>query len=130
MNYVLTLALIFAGLTAGPAVAYSISPKKAMALIKNEKALLIDVREKAELSSGLAQPARWIPTSSFQSRGKRWTDFQEEISKNKNIPIIVYCAVGGRASKVVSHLKRSGYKAYNMGGFRDWKKAALPIKKK
>lgn len=108
--------------------AHSITPQKGAKMVKEQKAIVIDVREKAELKSGMAEPARWVPNSSFKNNGPKWLRFLAEIKKDKKTPILVYCAVGGRASAFVSYLRNNGFTAYNMGGFRDWKVAGLPVK--
>jgi rhodanese-related sulfurtransferase len=40
---------------------------------------------------------------------------------DKNKPVIVYCASGGRAALAGQALKELGYEdVYNLGGFKDW----------
>ena len=85
------------------------------------------MRESEELLSGMVKGAHWVATSKVSSEHQDWTQFL--LSLNKEIEIFVYCAVGGRASRVVKILRNKGFKAKNMGGFSDWAKKGLPVQK-
>ena len=119
---ILALALFTVASLAGQFLA----PKEAQKWMKAENAVLLDVRETGELKAGgMALGAKWIPMSAIKSNSKEWTNFQKRLSKSQKV--IIYCASGGRAGRVESSLKEKGIKAFNMGGFRDWKAAGLPI---
>ena len=105
-----------------------LAPQKAQKWMKSEGAVLLDVREENELKAGgLAEGATWIAMSEIRKGGKRWESFKKNLPKNKKV--IVYCAAGGRASRVGLKLKALGFDFYNLGGFRDWQSAGLPVTK-
>ncbi len=94
--------------------------------IEAGEALLVDVREHMELVRGLAQPARWLPTSEFSRRSEVWLRFVDSLPRDMRI--IVYCAGGVRAGRVADALADLGFVTANLGGFRAWKNAGLPIR--
>ena len=103
-------------------------PKEAVGMVANDFAVIVDVREEDEVrSSGMAAQAQWIPMSKIKGNDKQWLDFLSGVSKDKTL--IFYCAAGGRAGKVASEVAAKGFKAGNMGGFKDWVAAGLPTKK-
>ncbi|MCB0420506.1 MAG: rhodanese-like domain-containing protein [Bdellovibrionales bacterium] len=128
MKFLVLFLFVFVAPLSTWAFENSITPEKGVELVKTKKAIVLDVREADELTSGMAEPARWVPTSSFRSNGPEWKKFLGEMASQKDTPVVVYCAVGGRASTIVRSLRKQGYTAYNMGGFRDWKAAGLPVK--
>lgn len=103
-----------------------ISAQVADTLIKTEHAVLLDIREEDEIASGMAETAIWIPTTRIQNEDPLFTKWLQSLSKNQLV--LVYCAAGGRADRVVTRLVEEGYQAYNVGGFKDWKAAGLPVK--
>ncbi len=105
----------------------SVTPKEAEGMLRNEFAILLDVREADEIKDGMATPAQWVPMTDIEANGPKWNAFISKLSKDKQV--IVYCAKGGRAGKVGRLLTEKGFRAGNMGGFRDWVKAGLPTKK-
>ncbi len=93
--------------------------QKKLAVEKN--ALILDVRTPQEYANGHLQNATTI--NFFD------TDFKEKVNKlDKNKPVYVYCAVGGRSAKATKILQESGFKTvYNLlGGFNGWSAAGLP----
>jgi rhodanese-related sulfurtransferase len=105
----------------------SITAREAMGEARNDFAVLIDVREKDELGNGIAENAIWIPTSKIKAGAPEWKSFLDQTSKDKKL--IFYCAAGGRAGSVAAMAAEAGFKAANMGGFKDWVAAGLPVKK-
>ena len=84
-------------------------------------AILLDVRTPQEYANGHLQNATAI--NFFDA------DFKEKVDKlDKNKPIYVYCAVGGRSAKACKILQESGFKnVYNLlGGWNGWNAAGLP----
>lgn len=84
-------------------------------------AILLDVRTPQEYTNGHLQNATAI--NFFDA------DFKEKVDKlDKNKPIYVYCAVGGRSAKACKILQESGFKnVYNLlGGWNGWNAAGLP----
>ena len=84
--------------------------------------VLIDVREKDEWRAGHAQGAVHL------SRGVLEGEIEAQVP-NVETPIILYCAGGNRSALAADNLQKMGYKnvASLAGGFREWKKAQLPI---
>jgi rhodanese-related sulfurtransferase len=94
--------------------------------MKAGKAILVDVRERDELDAGMAEGARWYPTSSIKSDPDGYRKFVASLPEDRTI--VFYCASGvrsGRAAEIAS--KEMGRKAANLGGFKDWKGAGLPV---
>lgn len=105
----------------------SIEPKEAYGQALNHFAVIIDVREKDELmESGTAEPAQWMPLSEVEANSPRWQEFVKALPKDKKI--ITYCAAGRRSGRVGEKLAALGFEVANMGGFKDWKAAGLPVK--
>jgi rhodanese-related sulfurtransferase len=76
---------------------------------------LIDVRTSEEYSKGFIGEAQNIDYNSI--------DFVNQISKlNKDKPVLLYCAMGGRSSKASKVFKSQGFKKiYDLkGGFLSW----------
>ncbi len=105
----------------------SITPLEATKLIEENSAILVDVRELDEISSGMAKPARWMPLSRMNDGDRLYSDFLSTLPKDKSI--ILYCAAGRRAQRAQSKLESHGYRTYNMGGFSNWLNAKLPTRK-
>lgn len=83
---------------------------------------LIDVRTLNEFNNGYIANAQLID---FTQSGQ----FEIAISKlDKERPVMVYCAVGGRSSKAANILQQKGFKQiYDLtGGFNEWKTANKP----
>lgn len=104
-----------------------VSVKEAATLVKNKKAVLVDVREENEAADGMAEPAQLVPLSDMNSNAPRWQDFIKKLDKNKEV--VVYCRSGHRAGIVGEKLDGLGYKVRNMGGFSAWQSENLPTKK-
>lgn len=104
-----------------------VSPEHAAKLVATGKAVLVDVREPAEWADGgVAGPAVLLPMSDFKGEQKQWKPFLE---KNAGKEIILYCRSGGRSMSVAEELAKKGVKTSNVGAFRDWIAAGLPVRK-
>jgi rhodanese-related sulfurtransferase len=72
-------------------------------------------------------PSEWQQTGVIEGAKRinfNGADFQEQIALlDKNKPVIVYCAAGGRSPKAASMMIKMGFnKVYNYsGGMNDWK---------
>ena len=103
-----------------------ITPADARLLVQKNQALLFDVREKDEVTLGVAEGAKWIPLSKLQASPLEWQKFVSQLPKDR--PVIFYCAGGIRSGYVVEDLENSGWpNALNMGGYSDWVSSRLPI---
>jgi rhodanese-related sulfurtransferase len=127
MKTLILLALLIAAffvvkrVMAGP----SISPEDAARRVAQGTAILIDVREPAEWSSGVAQPA--VLCSLGDLRGDR-TQWKKVLEANKDQELIVYCASGARSGVAASILRKEGFNVVNAGGFSGWRNAGLPVR--
>jgi rhodanese-related sulfurtransferase len=98
-----------------------ISPIEAVKLINHEEALLLDVREDAELSQGRIARAKHIPLSVLKQR-------VEELNKYRGKPVITFCRSGNRSIEASTLLKKNEFeKVFHMkGGLIEWENANLP----
>ena len=120
------LALLFGPVLAWSAEVASVSPQDAAKLVAEGKAVLVDVREAPEWkASGVAAPATLLPKSDLDGEQKQWKPFLEQ---NKGKQILLYCASGGRSKTVAAALADKGLRTANVGGFRDWSRAGLPVR--
>lgn len=96
---------------------------KATRLFNND-ALVLDVREDKEFSSGHIPKAKHIPLGKLSSR-------MQELDKFKSQPILVTCRSGQRSARACSMLKKAGFETvYNQaGGILAWERANLPTTK-
>jgi rhodanese-related sulfurtransferase len=128
LRHILFVAALLApiAVAAGEAGVARISPAEAAAQMRAGKAIVIDVRERDELDAGMAQGARWYPTSSIQSDPGSFEKFIASLPEDQTV--VFYCAAGVRAGKAAEiATKEAGRKAANLGGFKDWKGAGLPV---
>jgi len=120
------LAFIFSAMTSAAADSKKIPAQTAAQLVADGKAVLVDVREPAEVKeSGTAGPAVLLPKSDFDGDQTLWKPFLEQ---NAGKEIILFCRVGGRAAEVCSALGAKGMKVANLGGLKDWTAAGLPTR--
>lgn len=127
MRISLFLFLTLAGLSCGQTSAEAqtkTSPDRFEALLAEDPTVqLIDVRTPEEYKAGHLANARLI---NFHS-----ADFTEQLSTlDKNKPVLVYCAVGGRSGKAADKLNKLGFQeVYDLdGGFNAWKASGNKIK--
>ncbi len=82
---------------------------------QTENEIILDVRTEAETRFGMIEGAVHIDY--------KGDNFREELNKlDKNKPVLVYCAAGGRSSKTASILKELGFKEVHnlLGGYTAW----------
>lgn len=103
----------------------AIAPAEAAQQMKAGKAIVIDVRERSELDAGMAEGARWYPTTSIESDPDAYRKFLASLPEERTL--VFYCASGRRAGAAAEIAKDAGRKAANLGGFKDWKAAGLPV---
>ena len=121
----LALGLAPAALRAGPAVP-AIAPAEAAVQVKAGRAVIVDVRERSELAGGMAQGAHWYPTSSIRSDPEAFQNYLATLPADQTV--VFYCAAGVRAGAAAELASEdAGRKAANLGGFRDWQAAGLPV---
>lgn len=102
-----------------------ISVGEATLLMNRQDALVVDVRETAEWSSGHIPQARHIALGHLDKH-------LSEIDKHKDKPVIVVCASGNRSDAACGRLKKAGFgQAVSLsGGMHAWGDAGLPVTKK
>ena len=120
------LACVSGGMLLWPMIAGGtvshLSPAEATLLMNREDALVLDVRETGEWSSGHITGARHITLAQLDKR-------LSELDKFKEKPIIVVCATGNRSSSACGQLKKHGFgKVYSLGGgIASWRDSSLPL---
>ena len=106
-----------------------ITVPEAAKLVEENKAYLVDVRERDEIiDEGMAKPAKWLAMEEIQVRGTRYEDAIR--TWPTEMPLIFYCASGKRAGIAAGHFKELGYTTSVMGRFKDWTAAGLPTRPK
>jgi rhodanese-related sulfurtransferase len=77
---------------------------------------LVDVRSKAEHSQGRIPGSQHIPLDELASRSS-------ELDKNK--PVLLYCASGGRSGMALRQLRKEGFAqaCHLAGGISAWSQA-------
>ena len=120
------LACVSGGMLIWPLIAGGdvshLTPAEATLLMNREDALVLDVRETGEWSSGHITGARHITLAQIDKR-------LSELDKFKEKPIIVVCATGNRSSSACGQLKKHGFgKVFSLGGgVSSWRDANLPL---
>ena len=101
-----------------------VSTADAVQLINREKAVLIDVSDPEEFAAGHAAGARSVPLANLQAGSN-------DLPKNKQLPLVVVCSNGSRATRAVATLKSLGFDNAKAlaGGLAAWREANLPVEK-
>ncbi len=100
-----------------------ISAKELRAMMdKNEKFVLIDVREKSEFDAGHIKGAKLIPRGILE-----WVLTGR--FKDRNTPIVFYCQTGARSSLSTKVAMELGYKNVKnvRGSIKEWTEAGYEI---
>lgn len=111
-------------LAAANAAVPRIGAAEAKALAEGRRALLVDVRDAAEVqASGKAKGALHVSRGLLEFRADPESPMHDA-AFDRGRTIIVYCASGGRSALAGKTLKDMGYAdVRNLGGFRDWVEA-------
>ncbi|NBR14744.1 MAG: rhodanese-like domain-containing protein [Flavobacteriales bacterium] len=110
----LFLVLIFVGFSVNAQKRLTNAEFKSM--MKDKNAQILDVRTAKEVAEGKIDGSVNIDYFS--------PNFLEKASKlDKNKPVLIYCAAGGRSLSAAKDLKKAGFKkVYDLqGGFDNWK---------
>jgi rhodanese-related sulfurtransferase len=116
------LLFILRTMLAGP----KITPQDALARLKEGNAVLIDVREPTEWTSGVVKEALLLPLSDLRGPRKKWAN---ALKKHNAKDLLLYCRSGFRSKVAVSILAKEGFKATNTGGFSRWSGSGAVIVK-
>lgn len=102
----------------------SLNPNAAVNLMNREKAVVLDVSDSAEFAGGHVVGSKNLPSSEFEAK-------LATTVKNKQLPLILVCPTGLRASRLVGAAKKLGYANAQAlaGGLKAWKEAGLPLEK-
>lgn len=102
-----------------------VSPIQVTQLINRENAVVIDIRDQAEFSTGHILNAVNLSLKELQE-GTR--DFK----KFRNRPVIISCRTGANAGKAAAILKKAGVEqVYRLkGGIAAWQNEKLPLAKR
>ncbi len=103
----------------------AVLPSEAIRMINHEQAVVLDVREPAELKTGKILDSITIPLAKL----KQQTD---KLQKYKSTPVIVVCQSGSRSNRACGILRKQGFESvYNLkGGIMGWTSSNLPLSKK
>jgi rhodanese-related sulfurtransferase len=107
-----------------------IAPADARAMIDRGEAVVIDVRDSAEVEKfGKVPGALNISRGMIEFKADPETPYHDP-ALQKDKPVILYCASGGRSALAGKTLKDFGYRnVLNLGAFKDWAEAGLPVDK-
>ena len=95
----------------------NVSAEEAYKLINDNKELVIlDVRTKEEYDGGHIQGAKLIPVQVLPTK-------VSELEKYKDMPVLVYCASGGRSPRAVDTLANNDFtNIYHLSrGISSWR---------
>ena len=103
----------------------AVSPQQAVMLLNREDAVVVDVRDKKDLSEGLIRGAYHIPFNNLKERAT-------ELSKFKDKTLIIADKMGQHSGMAVKTLAAAGFKNAQRlsGGMVEWRNANLPVAKK
>jgi rhodanese-related sulfurtransferase len=101
-----------------------ITHDQAREMVAKQGALIVDVRDSAELAAGgKVKGALHVPRGSLEFKADDTTSYHDK-NFSRERPVILYCAAGSRAALAGKALKDMGYKhVFNLGGFKDWAEA-------
>jgi rhodanese-related sulfurtransferase len=101
-----------------------VAPEAAVQLMNREKAVVIDISEAADFSTGHVVGSKNIPLGELEAK-------LPGVVKNKGLPLILVCQTGARSIRAVAIAKKLGYEQAKSlgGGLVAWKRASLPVEK-
>jgi rhodanese-related sulfurtransferase len=104
-----------------------VTAEEAHELISGRDALLLDVRDTAEVTSGgKLKGALNVSRGMLEFRADSGTSYHNP-EMRQDRPVVVYCASGGRSALAAKTLQEMGYtEVYNLGGFKDAVDAGFP----
>ena len=111
------MSILRVGLSAVSCAQNRVSQTEFKKLMKDPSAQIVDVRTSKEVAEGKIAGSMNIDyfSASFIATA------QKKLDKNK--PVLVYCAAGGRSASAAKDLKKAGFKkVYDLeGGYDAWK---------
>jgi len=105
-----------------------ISPAQAFALISEQDALIVDVRDPQEVeATGKIAGAVNISRGMLEFRADPESQYHDA-RFDRSRPTILYCASGGRSALGAKVLKDMGFEhVFNLGAFKAWVEDGLPV---
>jgi rhodanese-related sulfurtransferase len=97
---------------------------EAKATVKSGAAVLVDIREPGEWTTGVAKQAALLPFSDLRGAQAQWRGFLE---KHRGRKLLLYCHSGSRSGLAAAQLRGEGFDCVNVGSLRDWDRAGWPI---
>jgi phage shock protein E len=114
----LTLLAAPACTHAGEATADESTPALARRLVREQGALLLDVRSAAEFESGHVEGAKLVPHDEV---GGRIDEIAGWLDGDRSRPIVVYCRSGKRSKNAKQTLEQAGFtQVVDLGGMSSW----------
>lgn len=111
----------------------AVDAAEAVRAVTSGSALLIDVREEAELQSGRAKGALNLPLSGLdQTADPKSGRFDKRLAKARKAgqPIYLYCASGMRSGRAADFLRGHGFEAvHNLGTLKTWQEGGGQIRR-
>ncbi len=100
----------------------SINPSELTLLINRENALVVDISPLANFEQGHIPGARHVAMSQFDPENK-------DLSKARDLPVIVVCRTGQTAKGAASRLVKAGFTRVHLlhGGMASWRQANMPM---
>jgi molybdopterin/thiamine biosynthesis adenylyltransferase/rhodanese-related sulfurtransferase len=101
---------------ADPSMALEVSVEEARDLLRqDDRVIPLDIRGSREIYLGYIRGARFVPPGLIEGEANR-------LSGDRNVPIIVYCAVGDRSLPAAEKLRKMGFtNARSLsGGYDAW----------
>ncbi len=87
--------------------------------LQRSGALVVDVREDAEVAAGRIDGSRHIGLAGLSAAAA---------TIDPDTPVVFYCRVGARSLMAADAFRSAGYRAYSLaGGLLAWVDAGLPI---
>jgi rhodanese-related sulfurtransferase len=100
-------------------LAPQLTPAQAGAVLRDDGAIAVDVREVEEWQAGHMDGSVWIPLGELAARAG-------ELPRDR--PLLIVCRTGSRSGYAADALAAAGYDARNLaGGLQRWVAADLPL---
>jgi rhodanese-related sulfurtransferase len=103
-----------------------LAPLECAPRVRAGEAILIDVREPGEWSSGVAERAVLLSLTDLTGGRSQWKPF---LTANSGKELLLYCASGGRSGMAARILTAEGFRTANTGGLGEWIDAGWPVVK-
>ncbi len=94
------------------------TPAKARRLVREQGALLLDVRSAKEFAAGHVEGAQLLPHDEIATRV---AELDEQLGGDRTRPLVVYCRSGRRSSEAKATLEQAGFtQVIDLGAMSNW----------